>query len=580
MKSCKNKRNGASLCVTIGVIVFLLLTTRAYAATITIPFTDLNAGIAPIYTNGDTVAVQGDGLDATGWATLRALSVPFGLELPDQTLSIPEDAMMNNVALTSFSAPKCTHIDDATSASNGAFYKCGKLQSLDLPSVTSVGKNAFYLCRELDNLNLPVATTIASRAFSSCYELENISMPAVTSIDNYAFFGDKKLETLTFPALVSIGDYTFQYCSEIASISMPAVNSIGKSTFDNCIGLENVNLPAVTSIDNNAFQNCKTLESISLPAATSIGMRAFQNCKALESIDIPAIMSIGNFAFQNCSELQDYTFGPIPPSSIGTTVGQSSLGTPDYYAAADVTLSPWSSFNLDMLNHMPTLSDISSNVYALTPLTDSVMMKGTSQSFSVTLTGSVRPTIYQNWVLWELQGTNVRSTVDANGKVTIDPDETNTVLILKASANIGGIITSQTAIITLFSATPTSTLAPTPTPIPTPTSIPTNSTVPTNSAVPTRTPNAIDKVTTTGNSDDNTSVIYPLSTTTLLPYIISMIETEDVEEGSQAEDVDDNSQDQIVPSTGSSFMPVAFMGIGLVCASVILIQKKRKFSKR
>lgn len=607
MKSNAKKINSLLLCVMLSLIFLLLFTTKAHAATITVSSTDLNAGIPPVYASGDTIVVQGDGLNVTGWSTLRALTISFKLELPDQTLAIPHNAMINNTAMTSFYAPSITTIDDASSTTDGAFYKCTKLESIDLPSVTSVGKQAFYSCPLLDNISLPaansigeraflgntkldtislpVATSIGNNAFSTCYNLKTASMPAVTSIGNYAFFGNTKLKTINLPAVNSIGNYAFQNCSVLKSISMPVVNSIGNWTFEKCIALKDVNLPLVTSIGDSAFRSCTALESISLPTAASIGIRSFYLCNMLKSVDLPSIASIGNYAFQNCTALQDYILGPTPPSSIGTTVGQSSLSTPDYYTTGNITISPWASFNLDTVYHSPTLHDISSNAYALTPLTDTNMLKGASQSFSTTLTGSAIPSLYQNWILWEFQGTNVRSTVDANGNVTIDPDETNMTLTLKASVNIGGITTSQTAIITLFSTppTPTPTVMPTSAPTTMPTSapmptqtitpVPTTTVVPTSTIMPTRSPNITTQIPNINNQNGIASIIHSSQTTTTPSPIIITIENEDVDEGTQSNYLNESNQEYIVPTTGSSTIRIIILiSIGLLCTIFILIQ--------
>lgn len=529
MKYKVPKKDRLLLSIAIGLLFLLFVVGKAKAADVPISASDLNVGVVPVYNSLDNLVVQGE-LDVNGWRTLKGLTVSFELELKDQVSPILEGAMSGNSAITSVSAPFVTTIEGTSS---GAFDSCTSLKYINFPAVTSIGMYTFF-DTAVENVCLPSITSVESAAFMNCASLKSVSMPVATDIIDFAFY--------------------------------------------NCASLEDVNLPSAISVGLYAFSVCTSVQNISLPATTSLAASAFSGCSALKSVNLPAVTSIASRAFATSSVLQDYIFGATPPTVVSANSTAGTPTSPDYYTTGNITASPWLGFTLSSANHpSPTLHNISANTYALTPLTDTTVVLGSSYSFPVTLSGSVPPTISQNWVLWELLGSsNVRSTVDAYGNVTIDPYELNTTLTLRAFVNIGGIIESQTAILTILTTLPTPTATPVPTPRP---SFP---------AV-TVTPAPIIQVPTQGNQY---TTIYPGSldeyttfTVTkeqgLMPLGIFVNQTMTTPEGTiievQNETLDERTQENVVVPTTTSYSslyPLIGM-IMLICFSVLMTRMRR-----
>lgn len=73
---------------------------------------------------------------------------------------------------------------------NRAFYRCGYLTSVSLPStIKTIGEMAFHRCEIMENFVFPEGLEkIGKDAFTYCYGLTDITFPAtLKSIDTYAF---------------------------------------------------------------------------------------------------------------------------------------------------------------------------------------------------------------------------------------------------------------------------------------------------------------------------------------------------------------------------------------------------------
>ena len=83
---------------------------------------------------------------------------------------------------------------------DGAFWRQGKLVTVDVGAVTSLGAAAFYNCDSLSQIQLPeVLETIKDDAFNWCQGLTSIVLPAsIQSIGYRAFNYCIKLKTVTF----------------------------------------------------------------------------------------------------------------------------------------------------------------------------------------------------------------------------------------------------------------------------------------------------------------------------------------------------------------------------------------------
>ncbi len=245
------------------------------------------------------------------------------------------------------------------SISDYAFYACGQLISITIPStVASVGKRAFEDCGSLQTVMFDGDSqlkSIENHAFQSCSRLESIIIPnSVISIGKYAFNGCEGLEDITLPFVgqnadgtgalhfgyifgassyddnysyvptslatvvvtgsTNIGYEAFRNCRHMASITIPStVTSIDGDAFRDCTGLRTVtfeNEGQLQYIGPFAFYGCNQLTSINLPnTVKSIESNAFFDCSQLTSIVIPsAVTSIGDEAFRSCDNLQMVTF--------------------------------------------------------------------------------------------------------------------------------------------------------------------------------------------------------------------------------------------------------------------------------
>lgn len=158
----------------------------------------------------------------------------------------------------------------------------------------------------------PIPIEIGDGAFDRCGSLETISLRAVKSIGASAFEGCDKLSTIQWgSSLVSVGSAAFSGCP-ITSLNLTELDKSGKSVtwgsgvFEKCTALRTVTLPEnMTTIPANMFKDCTALTTLTLPdACKTISQQAFSGCSALVTVNIPAkVSTIGSKAFANCKSL-------------------------------------------------------------------------------------------------------------------------------------------------------------------------------------------------------------------------------------------------------------------------------------
>ena len=250
-----------------------------------------------------------------------------------------------------------------------AFYKCGKVKTLNLPStITTIKERAFELCKALETVTLPTSlTTIGEYAFVNCYELASITIPSsVKTIETAAFDGCTKLATVTLSeGLETLGGIAFSrcaitefhipasvtlidgnpcaHCSQLTTVTVTAgstsyvaqdnvvytkdmtkllmcvptkegsfavpagVTTIANSAFRSCL-LTDISLPeSIVNIEGYAFYQCKGLTAMTIPeGVTELKTATFYECTALRSVILPStITEVGFGAFYGCSSLAD-----------------------------------------------------------------------------------------------------------------------------------------------------------------------------------------------------------------------------------------------------------------------------------
>lgn len=202
--------------------------------------------------------------------------------------------------------------------------------------VTGIGGKAFYYCGKLTSIIIPsTVTTIEQYAFQGCSGLTSLVIPnGVKSINPNAFVGCSGLESITIPSSVtSLGSNLFTSCSGELRINCNILYSsslngssfssiiigddvtiLGNSVFNNLKSLTSVVLgESLMEIGNNAFQGCTGLTSITIPDnVTYIGSNAFQGCTGLTSISFgDGVQDVGEKAFQQCTKLTSVNINDI-----------------------------------------------------------------------------------------------------------------------------------------------------------------------------------------------------------------------------------------------------------------------------
>jgi hypothetical protein len=321
-------------------------------------------------------------------------------------------------------------------------------------------------------------------------------MPRYSFYD-YSFGpGKTSLVSVKLPAgLTSIGDKAFQGCTGLTTITLPAgLKSIGYDAFQSCTSLTTLTLPAgLTRIDLYAFENCSGLTTVTIPGSiTAIGTHAFSNCTGLTAVynlnAIPQKIDANVFPGVTTSNVDLYVINGaaalyssadiwkdfkqvlvLTPATSVTLDSVAATLTAGDMLQLTATVQPaivasqsllWTSSNtaaatVDNTGKVTAIAAGTASItvattdgsnktatcvvvtaapevisVAISPATASVQ-KGTTQQFTATVT--VKGDVAQT-VSWEVTNGTVRTSISANGLLTIAANETATTLTVTATS--------------------------------------------------------------------------------------------------------------------------------------------------
>ena len=193
-----------------------------------------------------------------------------------------------------------------TFISNGAFYKCGSLTSVNIPkSVTAIGEMVFALCENLTSVTIGNGImSIGERAFDYCPNLSSVHITDLEAwcriqfYDKYSsnplinahhlFLNGEEIKALEIPnTVISINDYAFRGCSGLTSVTIPnSVISIGAYAFRDCIGLTSVisEIGKPFKIDNYVFYGIPSDAKLIVPKGTKAAYQATEGWNQFTNI--------------------------------------------------------------------------------------------------------------------------------------------------------------------------------------------------------------------------------------------------------------------------------------------------------
>lgn len=329
----------------------------------------------------------------------RSITTITGVKLPSTVTTIAKFAFHNctslsgdfdlpnlttlnvafvGTAITSFSAPKVTHIKGEGTANGGAnagvFMNCKSLKWVSLPKCTDVQYKGFQGCTALETISLsPSLTAIGQYAFYNCTSLTgDLVFNSLVGLENFAFqntaitsFTATKLSGAIPGNLANPQGGTFYQCKSLHTVNLPKITAVRAWGFGHDTALTNVTLnwANITTLERGAFINCPIAGHIELPKITTMAIQAFtgtkitslraavltqatgsyaspkagavSECTSLTHVIYPSISSIGYYAFGGCSALTKVDFsdylGTTIPTAVWVNNASSYQGLPNGY---------------------------------------------------------------------------------------------------------------------------------------------------------------------------------------------------------------------------------------------------------
>lgn len=227
------------------------------------------------------------------------------------------------------------------------FYGITSLENLTIADATAIGNEAFYGCGSVTRISVPsTVESIGNHAFAECSSLMTCifeSGSVLTTIGEYLFKNDLKLRSCYFPSSITdtVWKGVFYGCASLEEISsLPSgLATIGEETFYGCDALRSVIIPAkIGKIGARAFSGCRNvvLSDAKFDYLTSIGEEAFYNCSSIYGIKAKKLVSLGARAYYGCLSADEITLtgGSVSEySDCGNAIRTIDLST----AAAVVT---------------------------------------------------------------------------------------------------------------------------------------------------------------------------------------------------------------------------------------------------
>ena len=140
--------------------------------------------------------------------------------LEDGVKKVGSSAFSEDSALTSVTFPS-TGLEEIGDA---AFFKCEKIESLDIQNCEVIGNMAFCFPTALKKLHIGSGVKrIEDKAFEFCYGLEELTIDqGLEMIGDEAFSGAKKLTSVEFPnTLTYIGYRAFDEAQQLSEVLLP-----------------------------------------------------------------------------------------------------------------------------------------------------------------------------------------------------------------------------------------------------------------------------------------------------------------------------------------------------------------------
>lgn len=198
------------------------------------------------------------------------------------TPSTPSSSVDDPYSYLSFDASTGTITDCGTSVENITIP-----EKLDGVNVYYIGSEAFSECKYLEQIVLPnTLKGIKEGAFYKCTRLLSIDIPDGTKeIGKSAFSDCSALVEALIPGTVkALPQEMFWNCKRLKSVTLgEGIKTIGSGAFWECKSLNEIVLPeTVTKIEDSAFYNCGSLKMVEIPkTVTEIADNAFEGCNAL-----------------------------------------------------------------------------------------------------------------------------------------------------------------------------------------------------------------------------------------------------------------------------------------------------------
>lgn len=241
---------------------------------------------------------------------------------------------------------KANLAESLISISDYAFFECGNLIAIEIPSlVNHIGNQAFGYCYEMEEIKVATDNETYESYDGVLYEkgcktlktcpagkLEININENTETIEAYSFGGCQYLVSIVLPQkLYYIQNNAFMSCASLTYITFnDKLESIGEFAFYNCNNLHDAILGnSLKSIKDFAFYGCYSMQEVSLGNELSeIGDGAFSFCSSIDNIKCHA---------PHPPVISEYTFDEI-------TYNTATLSVPADSEILYSTTNPWSLF--------------------------------------------------------------------------------------------------------------------------------------------------------------------------------------------------------------------------------------------
>lgn len=297
-----------------------------------------------------------------------------------------------------------------------AFYKCDKLNYVNIPNIATIQRMAFYDCYNCNiDLIAPNLSSVTQKGLAHS-GFKKIIADKLNSVVAPWIFDGAKAELIKLGSLKQITPGMFRNCENLKSLYLP--NAVNVGTDSACDGYEN----------NYPFLNCKNLSFLFIPKCKNLALNIENNLKVYAGKDFSYSVDLNSVE----TAPYKYTIITVSDSNAVNSAKNDKFGCSEIVSADDYVNALGAQirvnnvgmrfgFSWDRLDELEDMATTVNYGFLITYSdTDTLNYNKADRRFKAKNTVQNGDTTYFNLVLTQIPKSELNTIASVRGYVNID----------------------------------------------------------------------------------------------------------------------------------------------------------------